>query len=298
MDRPTSRDRSKSTEGKTLLAQEITSKEPARKDTTADSSRKTVTKITTENWVCAYCDAVNHWAQEDCHNCRAARKVSKRSNWVSKCEACDGALERDQVCDCHTLHFENKYRYEQPPQICENPWKFIECKCERPDCKNKHYTEDEKFRIKKALWAHKPFHPEGTFRPPTTEACLSMALHCRCKFGQECRFSHDPAQFPPGLKATVRSAGKCPPQVNRQDRDFQQPPPSRKRPVDEPYSLRGHGQVEPKYARVNQRGSGIGGKGDHRMGRGKGASRQYASSDVIAAKGEKFIQTSIRPKII
>jgi hypothetical protein len=139
--------------------------------------------------------------------------------------------------------------------------------------------------------ANKPFHPEGTFRPPTTEACLNMALQCRCRFGPECKFSHDPAQFPPGLKATVRNEGKCPPQVNRQDRDFQQPPSSRKRHVDEPYSLQGHGHVEPKYARTNPRGSGIGGRGTHRSGRGKGDIRQYPSTDVRAGKGETPYRT-------
>ena len=54
--------------------------------------------------------SVNHWAQDRRHNCQASKRESKRSNWVSRCRECTGALERDQKCDCHTLDFEDRYR--------------------------------------------------------------------------------------------------------------------------------------------------------------------------------------------
>ncbi len=96
------------------------------------------------------------------------------------------------------------------------------------------------------------------------------------------------AQFPDGLNAKERRARSCPPQENRQDRDNQQAQHSRKRNVDDQYSVRGHGHQDQKYARTSPRGSGgIGGKGDHRTGRGKGACQQYASSDVRAGTNRR-----------
>ena len=233
-------------------------------------------------WVCAVCDAVSHTAQKACHNCKATKRISKRSNWTFRCRECTGALTRDQDCDCHTLAFENRYRDRSPEPAPKNPWTNIDCDCESAECKDRHYTKDEKERVKRALWTHsKSLHPEGAFIAPGEEACLSMALQCKCKFGASCRFSHDKKQFPVNLEARERAAGKRPPQIHRQDRDTHreaQQPVSRKRGVDEVYSVRGHGIQKTARISPNQPS----GKGGYK----------YASSDV---RNPRLIRTNYFP---
>jgi hypothetical protein len=85
-----------------------------------------------------------------------------------------------------------------------------ECPCEKAYCRNKHYTQEERDRVKRALWDYHPNHPRDMHRPKEAEACLSMALECKCKFGEECKFSHDPRVFPEDLSPRERQPGKKP----------------------------------------------------------------------------------------
>ena len=237
-------------------------------------------KIDRTDWVCAFCEVVNRSVFADqCRNCKAKRSDSLRTNWIYRCLECQGALARDQTCSCKPKAFKDKYRDESPERAHVNPWKIPECRCQNSRCRNNHFTTDEKERIKKVLWAHKPHHPEGTFRPRKEEACLSMAMHCSCRFGTLCAFSHDQTEFPPGLMPQKRPAGIKPPQVHRQDR--QDNPSthqleSRKRNSDDQYSVQGHGF--PKHQRTGPRPPG--GKG------GQGAPRRDWPTDPNYHKQE------------
>ena len=114
-----------------------------------------------------------------------------------------------------------------------------------------------------------------------------MALQCKCKFGQTCRFSHEKRLFPVNLEARQRPAGIRPPPEHRQDRDKNreaQQPVSRKRGVDEIYSVRGHGIQAPPRTNPRQPDRS-GGRGSNKTGRYDG-NNIYASNDVRAPRNK------------
>jgi hypothetical protein len=126
-------------------------------------------------------------------------------------------LFKGQVCDCKRVTwFYNKYKKEQTKEKFENTWTIVECKCESAHCRNKHYTRDERERVKKALWTFRPYHPGSTHRPQEDEACVSMALQCACRFKDKCMFSHDPRLFPEDLVPRERQPGKRPARTHQQ----------------------------------------------------------------------------------
>jgi hypothetical protein len=122
---------------------------------------------------------------------------------------CQGALVRDQTCDCKKpTDLRDKYKVTPQTVAHKNPWLVQECPCEKTYCRSKHYTPEEKERVKRALWRYRPNHQGKAHRPKEEEACLSMALECKCKFGEGCRFSHNPLVFPEDLSPKERQPGK------------------------------------------------------------------------------------------